>query len=117
MSNFLCEFTEKTVKKYIGSNQWQDCTLSDNYMYLEYHDEGGYGTIHKVLDKATGEHLIMKQSSKKDFVPGKLADQGTPIGFADSKAEDLESASPKVSREAEYLVVVHNELNGLRYIF
>ena len=123
MSNFLCEFTEKTVKKYIGSNQWQDCTLSDNYMYLEYHDEGGYGTIHKVLDKATGEHLIMKQSSKKDFVPGKLADQGTrslrdlapvarratgstPIG----KAED----SPKVSREAEYLVVVHNELNGLR---
>ena len=39
MSNFLCEFTEKTVKKYIGSNQWQDCTLSDNYMYLEYHDE------------------------------------------------------------------------------
>ena len=105
MSNFLCEFTEKTVKKYIGSNQWQDCTLSDNYMYLEYHDEGGYGTIHKVLDKATGEHLIMKQSSKKDFVPGKLADQGTPT---------LESASPKVSREAEYLVVVHNELNGLR---
>ena len=42
MSNFLCEFTEKTVKKYIGSNQWQDCTLSDNYMYLEYHDEGGH---------------------------------------------------------------------------
>lgn len=102
MSNFLCEFAEKTVKKYIGSNQWQDCALSDDYMYLEYYDEGGYGTIHKVLDKSTGEHLVMKQSSKKDFVPGKLPDSSqTP-------------PNPEISREAEYMVLMHRNLNGLQ---
>ena len=71
-SLFAHEFAEKMVKKYISQGLWLDCSLAEYYMYLEYYDEGGYGSIHKVMDRRSGDYLILKRSSKKDFVPGTL---------------------------------------------
>jgi serine/threonine protein kinase len=66
MSTLKEQFTEKVYLKY-DNGQWINSILSDVYMYLEYYTEGGYGSIHKIMNKTTGEHLILKHSSKKDF--------------------------------------------------
>jgi serine/threonine protein kinase len=88
---FTYDFSEKAVKKYVGG-KWETCYLSDDYMYLEYLDEGGYGSIHEVIDRCTGQRLILKHSSKKDFCKG----------------------SSNISTEAEFLTVVYNKLGGIR---
>jgi serine/threonine protein kinase len=113
MSLFADEFAEKTVKKYISEGLWLDCSLSDYCMYLEYFDEGGYGTIHKVMDRFTGEYLILKRSSKKDFFPGCLDPYFNPSAIkGDGKL--LIDLNTKVSKEAEFMVKIHEKLDGIK---
>lgn len=112
MSLFANEFAEKTVKKYIKDGLWLECNLSDYYTYLEYYDEGGYGSIHKVLELSSGEYLIMKRSSKKDFVDGSLEP------YLDSPSQKygklVINNNLKVSKEAEFMVKIHEKLGGIK---
>jgi serine/threonine protein kinase len=96
MSLFVHKFIEKSVKRYINDDLWLTCNLFDHYMYLEYYDEGGYSSVHKVMNIETGKHLILKRSSKKDFISSTM------------------STELKVSQEAEFMVKVHQNLNGLK---
>jgi serine/threonine protein kinase len=96
MHKFTYVFSEKAVKKYVGTDsdldKWETCYLSDDYMYLEYIDEGGYGSIHEVMDRFTGQRLVLKHSSKKDFRKG----------------------LSNISTEAEFMILVCNKLGGLK---
>lgn len=111
VSLFADEFAEKRVKKYINEGIWLDCNLSHYYTYLEYYDDGGYGTIHKVMDRFSGEYLILKRSSKKDFVEGCLYPYFEttipPKGV-------IFNANLKVSKEAEFMVKIHEKLGGVK---
>lgn len=116
MSLFADEFAEKSVKKYINEGLWLNCNLSDYYVYLEYFDEGGYGTIHKVMDKINGEYLILKRSSKKDFIPGKLEPYfkvKLNKHFRDSESLIIDT-NLHASREAEFMVKIHEKLGGVK---
>lgn len=148
------EFAEKTVKKYIDKELWLDCTLADYYIYLEYYDEGGYGLVYKVMDRISGEHLILKKSSKKDFVPSSFTSkltstqqnrsfrppeqerptrsgarhnppehegeevgqspQSTKYDLTINKKLFTHLSSLKVSKEAEFMVKIYNELGGIK---
>ena len=116
MSLFADEFAEKSVKKYINEGLWLNCSLSDYYVYLEYYDEGGYGTIHKVMEKNSGTYLILKRSSKKDFVCGKLY----PYFQADKPEKCKEHETIIIdhklhaSQEAEFMVKIHEKLGGIK---
>jgi serine/threonine protein kinase len=142
MSLFVEEFAEKIVKKYIKKGVWLDCSLADFYIYLEYYDEGGYSSIHKIMDRINGKHLILKRSSKKDFLPcskesmlafGHL-DQSVPC-LKDSMlafghlAQSVPCSKvalhifdpslrnevvPQISKEAEFMVKVHQKLGGIK---
>lgn len=81
MSLMIDEFAEKMLKRWINPPTeaidtdvlerdalWADCTVSERYVYLEYYDEGGYSSIHKVMDKHTGKHLILKKSYKTNTI-------------------------------------------------
>lgn len=110
MSLFADEFAEKTVKKYISQGIWLECSLSDYYTYLEYYDEGGYGSIHRIMDRFTGKYLILKRSSKKDFVKGHLK----PFYKENKYLLELcinENLYP--SQEAEFMVKIHQKLGGI----
>lgn len=112
---FADEFAEKRVKKYINEGSWLECNLSDYYMYLEYFEEGGYGTIHKVMDRSSGEYLILKRSSKKDFVSGSIP----PLTLHKAKPESemVFDADLRPSKEAEFMVQIRETLGpdrGLR---
>jgi serine/threonine protein kinase len=114
---FANEFTEKSVKKYIDEGLWLNCSLSDFYFYLEYYDEGGYGSVHKVMDKKTGAYMILKRSSKKDFVPGSLKPYFTTTINGESTptlTDYCQDKNLKVSKEAEFMVKVHEKLGGLK---
>jgi len=112
LSTFAQEFDEKMVKKYINQGLWLKCCLSDYYTYLEYYDEGGYSSIYKLMDKATGEYFILKRSSKKDFVPGCLDPHFTkPI---DAQETALTKTDLHVSKEAEFTVKIYEKLGGVR---
>jgi serine/threonine protein kinase len=101
MSLFVEEFAEKIVKKYIKEGVWVDCSLSDSYIYLEYYDEGGYSSVHKVMDRINGKYLILKRSSKKDFVPL------TP-------SRQLDVVQIQISQEAEFMSIVYQKLGGIK---
>jgi serine/threonine protein kinase len=82
---------------------------------VEYYDEGGYGSIYKVKDKNLGSSLILKRSSKKDFVSGCLEP------YFDTKPAKLigkieYNSTLKVSREAEFLAKIYEKLGGVRLI-
>lgn len=109
MSLFANDFAEKTVKKYITEGVWLDCNLSDYYMYLEYYDEGGYGSVHKVMDRKSGDYLIMKRSSKKDFVGGSL--KASNLKFPEKVVIDT---ILRISKEAEFMDKVHEKLGGVK---
>jgi serine/threonine protein kinase len=111
MTLFANEFAEKTVKKYISDGLWLDCNLSDYYTYLEYHDEGGYGSIHKVMDRFNGEYLILKHSSKKDFVSGTLDHLNFKIPNDKSAVTDTKL---KISKEAEFMVKLYEKLGSIK---
>ena len=96
MSEFQEEFSEKIVKKYINSDLWEDCSLADYYTYLEYYDEGGYSSVHMVMDRITGEHVVLKRSSKKDFDNSKT------------------SQTLELSQEAKFLTKVQKKTNGIK---
>lgn len=115
-SPFADEFAEKSVKKYINEGLWLNCNLSDYYVYLEYYDEGGYGTIHKVMDRISGEYLILKHSSKKDFIPGKLEPYFKINMVQKLKEHESLIIDTKLcaSREAEFMVKVHEKLGGIK---
>jgi serine/threonine protein kinase len=111
MSLFADEFAEKSVKKYING-KWLNCYLSDYYVYLDYFDEGGYGIVHKVMDRFSGQHLILKRSSKKDFVAAKLPPDvfGSPQIITDEEAEE----DCHMSQEAVFAIKVFEKLNGIK---
>jgi serine/threonine protein kinase len=109
MSLFVHKFIEKSVKRYINDDLWLTCNLFDHYMYLEYYDEGGYSSVHKVMSIKSGEHLILKRSSKKDFVSGTIPQLSDTAKSDTTKLNEL-----KVSQEAEFMVKVHQHLNGLK---
>ena len=113
MSLFADEFAEKTVKKYINEGIWLDCNLSDYYIYLEYYDDGGYGTIHKVMDRINGEYLILKRSSKKDFVEGCLDPYFTVELTEKFKDNLIINPNLKVSKEAEFMAKIYEKLGGI----
>ncbi|CCV01811.1 serine/threonine-protein kinase pim-2-like [Invertebrate iridescent virus 22] len=114
MSLFADEFAEKTVKKYINQGIWLECSLSDYYTYLEYYDEGGYGSIHRVMDRFTGKHKILKRSSKKDFVKGHLKAFYTQKYLESVKIGSIQlDENLYVSQEAEFMVQIHQKLGGL----
>lgn len=104
--------TEKTVKKYISDGLWLNCNLSEFYTYLEYHDEGGYGSVHKVLDRLTGDYLILKRASKKDFVSGSLNHKITKLLPSDKSM--IIDTSIKISKEAEFMVKVDQKLGNIK---
>ena len=142
MSLFVEEFAEKIVKKYIKEGEWLDCSLSDSYIYLEYYDEGGYSSIHKIMDRINGKYLILKRSSKKDFVPSSRWHDAMEIaphrGIFDPSMErrvertfssiphsgskshqltvvpDAQPVGIQISKEAEFMVKIHQKLNGLK---
>ncbi len=112
ISLFVNEFAEKAVKKYVGKGLWLKCNLSDYYIYLEYYDEGGYGSIYKVMNRFTGEYLILKRSSKKNFDSGHLYPYFIQNDF---KFSDLIIDNTiKISREAEYTAKIYEKLGGLK---
>lgn len=115
MSLFADEFAEKTVKKYINEGIWLDCNLSDYYMYLEYYDDGGYGTIHKVMDRINGEYLILKRSSKKDFVEGCLEPYFNSVELTEKFKANILIINPslKASKEAEFMAKIYEKLGGI----
>jgi serine/threonine protein kinase len=113
MSLFADEFAEKTVKKYINEGIWLNCNLSDYYMYLEYYDDGGYGTIHKVMDRSNGEYLILKRSSKKDFVEGCLEPYFNSIETIKEVNVLTINHCLKASKEAEFMVKIYSKLGGI----
>lgn len=115
MSLFADEFAEKTVKKYINEGIWLDCNLSDYYMYLEYYDDGGYGTIHKVMDRINGEYLILKRSSKKDFVEGCLEPYFNSVELTEKFKDNILIINPclKASKEAEFMAKIYEKLGGI----
>jgi serine/threonine protein kinase len=113
MSLFEEEFAEKKVKKYINENIWLDCTLSDYYICLEYHDDGGYGTIHKVMNRSNGEYLILKRSSKKDFVEGCLKPYFNTTEPINKNATLIINACLKPSKEAEFMAKIYKKLGGI----
>lgn len=115
MSLFADEFAEKKVKKYINEGIWLDCNLSDYYMYLEYYDDGGYGTIHKVMDRINGEYLILKRSSKKDFVEGCLEPYFNSVELTEKFKDNILIINPslKVSKEAEFMAKIYEKLGGI----
>ncbi|ABF82074.1 hypothetical protein MIV044L [Invertebrate iridescent virus 3] len=106
LSVFAEEFAEKSVKRYIGQGLWLPCNLSDYYYYQEFHDEGGYGSIHRVMDKATGNEVIMKHSYKLDFSPGILPEWWSKFGSLtdDLRERVVSNHQLRVSREAQILV-------------
>jgi serine/threonine protein kinase len=108
MRAFKDEFAEKLVKRYMDEGLWLNCSLSDYYFYLEYFADGGYGTIHKVRSKSTGEILILKRSMKKEFIGGTLNQKQKLTGFEEING-DL-----KPGKEAEFMVKVHEKLGGLK---
>lgn len=112
ISLFADEFTEKIVKKYIKEGLWLECNLSDYYTYLEYYDEGGYGSIHKVADCFNGKNVVLKRSSKKNFVNGTLKPIITNIN--PQRCNFVFDPQLKVSKEAEFMVKVQKKLNGLK---
>lgn len=114
ISPFIDEFAEKLVKKYISEGLWLNCSLSDYYMYLEYYDEGGYGEIHKIMDRFSGKYLILKRSSKKDFVPGVLKEPLNKNSMAFKYGTVLMDTKIKISKEAEFMVKVYNKLGGIK---
>ena len=115
MSLFVDEFAEKSVKKYISEGLWLLTSLSDYYMYLEYYDEGGYGSIHKVMDRFSGEYLILKRSSKKDFVGGTINDSYFHLNPNHKIDENnLFTSKLQASKEAEYMVKVYHKLGGIK---
>jgi serine/threonine protein kinase len=114
MSLFRDEFAEKSVKKYISEGLWLDCGLSDDYNYVDYYTEGGYGTIYLVIDKKTGEELILKRSLKKDFVEGRLE---SPLSL-NLSTENMKGLiidpNLRISKEAEFMGKVYDKLGGLK---
>jgi serine/threonine protein kinase len=119
ISLFANEFSVKSVKKYINEGLWLNCYLSDYYIYLEYYDEGGYGSIYKVMDRFTGEYLILKRSSKKNFNSGRLYpyfnhDHGI-VNFKSKKNLVIDN-SIKISLEAEYTAKIYDKLNGIKLL-
>ncbi|CCV01976.1 serine/threonine-protein kinase pim-2-like [Invertebrate iridescent virus 22] len=114
MSLFADEFAEKTVKKYINQGIWLECSLSDYYTYLEYYDEGGYGSVHRVMDRFTGNYKVLKRSSKKDFVKGNLKAFHTQKYLESVKIGSLQlDENLYASQEAEFMVQIHQKLGGL----
>jgi serine/threonine protein kinase len=113
MSLFADEFAEKTVKKYINKGVWLNCNLSDYYIYLEYYDDGGYGTIHKVMDRISGKYLILKRSSKKDFVEGCLEPYFKSVEPKERFKDLIVNPSLKASKEAEFMVKIYEKLGGI----
>jgi serine/threonine protein kinase len=117
-SLFAHEFAEKMVKKYISQGLWLDCSLAEYYVYLEYYDEGGYGSIHKVMNRRSGDYLILKRSSKKDFVPGTLNHNFNTFskfsGVTGEVGKLIIDPSLQVSKEAEFMTKIHEKLNGLK---
>lgn len=111
VSLFANEFAERTVKKYISQGIWLDCSLSDYYTYLEYFDEGGYGSIHLVMNRLTGNRYILKRSSKKDFICGTLP----PLSNCENSNVYIDHTL-KVSQEAEFMVKVYQKLDGLKLL-
>jgi len=112
--SFVDEFAERSVKKYVSDGLWLDCSLADYYMYLEYYNEGGYGTIHKVMDRVTGDTLILKRSSKKDFVPGSLKEPLHIDSFKVKYGIPIIDIKTKISKEAEFMVKIYEKLGGLK---
>jgi len=111
-SLFASEYTEKSVKKYIDKGLWLDCNLFDKYLYLEYYDEGGYGSVHKVMNRFNGEYLVLKKSSKKDFFPGHLH---FPICNDESNEKYvINDHKLNISKEAEFMVKIHEKLGGVK---
>lgn len=108
---FADEFAEKTVKKYING-KWLSCSLSDYYTYLDYFDEGGYGTIYEVMDKFTNTPLILKRSSKKDFVGTVLNDSFGSSGLITE--EEPVDLNLMISQECAFALKVHEKLYGLK---
>lgn len=118
MSLFADEFAEKTVKKYINEGVWLNCSLSDYYTYLEYYDEGGYGSVYTVMDRFTGDEYILKRSSKKDFVSGTLDSCFTTNKWCKTEgcSQLLFDSNLKVRREAEFMVKVYKKLGGIKLL-
>jgi serine/threonine protein kinase len=113
ISLFADEFAEKRVKKYIDEGLWLECNLSNYYMYLEYYDEGGYGSIHKVMDRFSGEYLILKRSSKKDFVPGCLTPYLQSKGsFTAAESKIIINGDLHPSKEAEFMLKIREKLGS-----
>lgn len=113
MSLFINKFTEKPVRKYIKDNLWLTCNLFDDYKYLEYYDEGGYSSLHKIMSLNNGKHLILKRSIKKDFISGKLE------SFLNTEKtlrinEKIQHEKIDTSQEAEFMVKVNKNLKGLK---
>lgn len=121
MSPLVDELAEKTIKKYIGEEIWLKCNLFDYYMYLEYCDEGGYGSIHKVMDRFTGEHLILKKSTKKNYSEGYLEPYfKSNLTKIDKKillnTNYLQHFKPEIKpcKEAEFMAKVYQKLGGIQ---
>jgi serine/threonine protein kinase len=113
MSLLARDFAEKIVREYIDDGLWRKCNLSDHYVYLEYLDEGGYGCVHKVMDRKTGSYLIMKRSSKKNFVEGTLPPSTRRVE-QHGDATLVVDRELHVSKEVEFMEIVHRELGGLK---
>ena len=113
MSLFKDEFTTKRVNKYISDGIWLSCNLFDDYMYLEYKEEGGYSSIHKVMNLENGEHMILKRSSKKDFENGCLKEHFNKKEHSNKK-DIIINHNLFPSKEAEYMVKVYNEFGGVK---
>lgn len=116
ISLFVNEFADKPVKRYIDKGLWLNCNLSDYYIYLEYYDEGGYGSIYKVMDRISGEYLILKRSSKKNFSQGHLHpyfNQNDEIAKLAQNNLIIDN-SIQISQEAEYTAKIYDKLNGIK---
>lgn len=118
MSTFQHEFVEKPLKKYIKEGLWLNCNLFDYYMYLEYHDEGGYGSVHKVMDRFNGNYLILKRSSKKNFKSGSLhlSNFKHKLKHVNHLKNIVLDLNLKVSKEAEFMVKIYNKLGGIKLV-